>query len=277
MTAPYRGPNRYRTLLKAGRNITGKIARLSGVVGVLGSGALGRRFGDRHSDLDLTVYAHAHAVRRLRRLVSIGWISCKGVGFDIVVTPFETAQKAGVPSKFWSQVRRWDHQNSRIMYDSRGRVKKLLAEKLVYPDAEQKRLLARYRGDVHEYLVFYPELWAERGQLYNVIDALVGAVKNITLWIYAKNRVFEPYAPKWLFYHLENRAVPEHVHLATLTTVYSRPITTIASAMRLRDDLLKLCRQIGLTWDVYSAAEAHERAVRNWDRVPEESKRLLQW
>jgi len=277
MAVPYRGPNRYRTLLKAGRSITGRIARLGGVVGVLGTGALGRRFADRHSDLDLTVYAQAQAVRRLRRLISIGWISCKGVGFDIEVVPFERAQKAGVPSGFWTQVRRWDHQNSQILHDSRGRIEKLLAEKLVYPDAEQKRLLARYRGEVHEHLVFYPELWAERGQLYNVIDALVGAVKNITLWIYAKNRVFEPYAPKWLFYHLENRAVPEHVHLKTLTSVYRRRVTTMAHAMRIRDDLLKLCERIGLGWDVYSAAEAHARAVRNWAKVAAESRQLLSW
>jgi len=277
MAVPYRGPNRYRTLLKAGRNITGKIARLGGAVGVLGTGALGRRFGDRYSDLDLTVYAHAHAVRRLRRLVSIGWISFKGVEFDIVVVPFETAEKAGVPSRFWTQVRRWDHQNSQILCDNRDRIKKLLAEKLVYPDAEQERLLARYRDEVHEHLVFFPELWAERGQLYNVFDALVGAVKNIVLWIYAKNKVFEPYLPKWLFYHLENRTVPEHVYLDSLISIYTRPVTTIAGAMRVRDDLLKLCERIGLDWDVYSVAEAHERAVRNWRKVPEESKRLLSW
>ena len=67
MPIPYHGSNRYRTFLKAGKIIAGKIAEMDGVVGVLGTGSIGRKFGDRFSDLDMTVYAHTEAVRRLDR------------------------------------------------------------------------------------------------------------------------------------------------------------------------------------------------------------------
>lgn len=277
MSGPYRGKNRYPTFLKAGRTIAGKISELEGVIGILGTGSIGRRFGDEFSDLDLTVYAHSSAVRRLDRLVGIGWTGYKGVSFDILVVSYERALKAGVPSAFWSQIERWHQENSQILFDTDDRIKRLLRQKLVYPDRERTKLLKRYHENVHEHLVFFPELWAERGCLYNVIDALTRGVTFIVLWIYAKNRVFEPYMEKWPFYHLETKNVPEHVHLEVLTEIYTKSVRTVAGAMRIRRKLLQLCDQIGLQWEVYGCAEAHERCERNWSTVSEETKRLLSW
>ena len=65
MNIPYRGKNQYRTFLKAGNTIAGKISKLDGVVGVLGTGSIGRKFGDKYSDLDLTVFAHQEHVKYL--------------------------------------------------------------------------------------------------------------------------------------------------------------------------------------------------------------------
>ncbi|MDH4157294.1 MAG: hypothetical protein OEW00_08475 [candidate division Zixibacteria bacterium] len=277
MAGPYRGKNRYPTFLKAGKTIAAKVSRLQGVVGILGTGSIGRRFGDEFSDLDLTVYAHSDAVKRLGRLVGVGWTGYKGVSYDIPVVSYEKALKAGVPSAFWSQIERWHQENSQILFDTDNRVKRLLQQKLVYADREQKKLMRRYHEAVHEHLVFFPELWAKRGHLYNVIDALTRGVTFIVLWIYAKNRVFEPYMEKWPFYHLEMKNVPEYVHLEALTEIYTRPLRTVAGAMRIRRKLLDLCDQIGLQWEVYSCAEAHQRCEQNWGKVSEETKRLLSW
>lgn len=277
MTSPYLGNNRYRTFLRAGRTVAGKIAKLDGVVGILGTGSIGRRFGDHHSDLDLIVYAHREAVRELRRLVSVGWACYREVEVDIMVLPYETALKARVPSAFWSQLKRWDQQNSQVMHDTRRRLETMLEQKLVYPDKEREQLLARYKREVHEHLVFYPELWGDRGRLYNVIDTLYRAVQNIVLWIYARNRVFEPYVAKWLFFHLETKAVPEHIYLDALTDVYTKPIRSQAEAMRRRKALLEICDAIGLQWEIYSSAEAHRRMIRNWSSLSEATRRLLEW
>ncbi|UCG61477.1 MAG: DUF4037 domain-containing protein [Candidatus Zixiibacteriota bacterium] len=273
----YRGKNSYRTFLKAGRSIAGKIARLDGVIGILGTGSIGRRFGDRFSDLDLVVYAHSDSIKRLRRLVSVGWTGYKGMEFDIPVESFERALAARVPSRFWTQVRRWDHQISQILHDTNGQIKKLLRDKLVYPEREQKELLERYRGEIQEHLVFLPELWASRGRPYNVNHALMRAVEKIVLWIYARNKLFEPYTAKWLFYHLEVKAVPEHVHLGALTEVFTQPTRSISGALRLRRKLLRLCDRVGLKWEINSYSEAHRRAIENWARVSEETRKLLKW
>jgi predicted nucleotidyltransferase len=277
MRKSYRTRNRHATFLKAGRIISARIAKLDGVVGILGTGSIGRKFGDQYSDLDLIVYAHAKAVRKLDRLLCCRCTGWKGMEFDIPVVSYERALREKVPSSYWSQVIRWDRQNSEILYDTQQRIEKLLGEKLVYPDSEQQKLLNRYRHRTHECLVFYPELWAERGQLHNVVDSLFRAVQNIVLWIYAKNRVFEPYVAKWLFYHLEVKAVPEHVHLKTLTEVYTTPTRDLKTATQIRQRLLDVCNIIGLKWDVYGYAEAHERSSKNWEKLPQATKDILGW
>jgi hypothetical protein len=277
MPIPYKGANRYRTFLKAGRIIAGKIATMDGVVGVLGTGSIGRRFGDRYSDLDMTVYAHTEAVRRLDKIIAVYWTRYKGMDFDIPVVSYERALREKVPSAYWSQLNRWHVQNSQILYDTDNRLKKLLDAKLVYPDREQKRLLDRYQSEVHEHLVFFPVSWAERGELYNVVDALVRAVQSMVLWIYARNKVFEPFINKWLFYHLEMGTVPEAVHLPMLTEVYTSPLTSIKTAMHLRDRLLNVCDEIGLTFEVYSYEEAHRRGNDRWKTMSKETRRVLSW
>lgn len=277
MKSPYRGNNKYRTFLKAGKIITEKIAPLDGVVGVLGTGSIGRKFGDKYSDLDMTVIARSNYVKKLDKLVSIGWISCKGMEYDIEVMSYEKALKARSPSKFWSQINRWHLQNSQILHDTDNRIKELLKEKLVYPDWEQAELMKKYHQIVHEQIFFFPELWAERGQLYNVIEALTRGVQYMILWIYAKNKVFEPYINKWLFYHLENKTVPEHIHLDTLTEIYTKTPKSINSAMRLCKKLMKLSYELGMRYEVYSFEEAHHRTKNNWPKLSEESKKILSW
>jgi predicted nucleotidyltransferase len=277
MPSPYKGPNRYRTFLKAGKIISKKIAALDGVVGILGTGSIGRKFGDKYSDLDLLVYAHSKAVKRLDKLISIGFISYKGLEYDIEMITYEEALKAKSPSDFWNQLRRWDQQNSQILYDSNNRIKNLLAEKLVYPDWEQKKLLRKYQYQVDELLVYFPEMWANRGQLYNIIDSLTQAVHSIVLWIYAKNKAFEPYLPKWPFFHLENGTVPEAKYLDSLVEIYTRPIRSQATAMHVRKKLLKVCNQIGMKFEFNGFTDVHQRTKANWKKIPEKSKEILKW
>jgi hypothetical protein len=263
--------------VKAGKIISAKIAEKDGVVGILGSGAVGRGFGDSSSDLDLLVYAEKKHVPELTKLISIGWIGYRGVDYDFEVIDYEKAMNARVPSKTWTQIKRWDHQNAQILYDSVGRMKKLLAEKVIYPDSERKRLMKKYKMLVHEHLVFFPEMWANRGRLYNVVDTLYRGVEYLILWIYAKNRLFEPYVDKWLFYHLENKALPEHKHLKKLTGIYTISGRGLKQVMQIREKLLNICLEVGLTFEVYSFGEARERTKRNWRKLSDRSKKFLSW
>lgn len=277
MRSAYNGPNRYSLLLKAGKSIAAKISKLDGVVGILATGEIGRGFGDVNSDLDMIVYVHEKAAPHLRRMISIGWISYKGIDYDIIVESYERADRLQVPSNYWSQIRRWDLRYSRILYDHNGHIKRLLERKLIYPEKEQVRLLNKYRMQVQEHLIFYPEIWMARGQLYNLIDTLIRGVENIILWIYARNLVFEPYAPKWLFFYLETKAIPEFRYLARLTEIYSVSVRTKAVAMNIRKSLISLCDEIGLDLNFKNSADARRLTDSNWKKISDESRRLLIW
>ena len=61
----YRSRNRYREFLKAAKCIAGKVSKIDGVVGILGTGCIGRGHCDDYSDLDLIVYAHRRACKYL--------------------------------------------------------------------------------------------------------------------------------------------------------------------------------------------------------------------
>jgi hypothetical protein len=113
------------------------------------------------------------------------------------------------PSAYWSQVRRWDRQNSKILFDARGKVQRLLKAKLIFPDREREKLMDRHSRKVTDFLIYNFELWAKRGKTHNLAHALLQATEHLILWIYARNRQFQPYVPKWLFYHLETGRVPE--------------------------------------------------------------------
>jgi hypothetical protein len=277
MNQIYSGKNKYKTFYRAAKIISANIAREKGVVGIVGTGAIGRKYGDYFSDLDLIVYAQDKSIKKLEKLVSIGWISYKNVSYDILIESFKKAKETGSPSRYWNQLRRWDLENSQILYDPKNKIKKLLKEKLIYPEHEQKRLMAKYKNEIQEFLIYFPEMWAIRGQLYNIADSLVHAVRNITLWIYAKNKAFEPYQSKWPFYHLENKTVPEHIYLKELTNVYSTPVKNLNTLMNIRKQLIQLCKKIGLEFDIYSTAEAFEKCEKNWEKINEKSKEIFKW
>ncbi len=273
----YRSKNRYHEFLHAAKIIAKKIAKIDGVIGILATGGIGRGHCDIYSDLDLIVYVDEKKVRELSKYIAVGYINYKGIEFDTPVESYQKALKNKSPSRYWSQVMRWDRQNSTILYDTRNRIKNLLKTKLVFPDWEQKKLLKRYRNRIEESLKWNFELWEKRGNLINLADSLIRAAENIILWIYAKNRVFQPYIPKWLFYYLENNLVIESKYLNIIKKPYLESIKTIKQARKIRKELLKLCQRLGIELEYRDIAEIFEEHKRNWQKASEKTKFYLSW
>ena len=273
----YEGKNIYQKHLRIGKILSDRIAKLDGVIGILGTGSIGRKYGDPHSDLDFIVYAKKEYVKSIEKLISYGWIAYKGVSYDLVVAEYEKACRARVPSSHWTQLRRWDFQYSQILHDTRGRVKKLLKEKLVYPDSEQEKLLKHYYWEIMEHLVFYPELWRDRGNLYNISDTLIRASQNIILWYYAKHKLFEPYIPKWSYFHFETRNVPRPELLKKIIVPVTNPVKSLKEAFKIRESLIDICQSIGIKFEMLSSAEADIKMEKNWEQLPDKVKELLSW
>lgn len=277
MRVNYRSKNRYKEFLHAAKIIAKKIAKIDGVIGILATGGIGRGHCDMYSDLDLIIYADEKKVKDLSKYIAVGYINYKEIEFDTPVESYQKALKNKSPSRYWSQIMRWDRQNSRILYDTDHRIKNLLKAKLVFPDWEQKRLLRIYRSKIEESLKWNFELWEKRGNLINLADSLIRAMGNIIRWIYAKNKKFQPYHPKWLFYFLENNLVPESEYFNIIKRPYLESIKTIKQARRIRNELLKLCRRLKIELEDRDINEIFEEHKKNWQKASENTKYYLSW
>ncbi|MFH1372381.1 MAG: DUF4037 domain-containing protein [bacterium] len=273
----YRGKNRYREFLSAANIIATKIGQIKEVVGILATGGIGRGFCDYYSDLDLIVYADDAHVRRIDQYIAVGYLRYKGIELDTPVESYQKALAARSPSRLWSQVVRWDRQNSRLLHDTDNRIADLLTEKLVFPDSEQRRLLARYRKEVDEQLSYNFQMRVKRGRRHHMAACLIRAIQHIILWIYAKNKQFQPYLPKWLFYHLDHQSVPEARYLDRLKNAYTNPATTVTQAKNVHADLMRLCHQIGLKHHLSDIEMLFKQHERNWGKANERTRHYLSW
>ena len=260
----YTGKNRYNEFLSAAKIISKKISRVEGVMGVLATGGLGRGYCDDYSDLDLIVYVDDKKVKEIEKYIAVGYLRYKEIEFDTPVESYKKALNHKSPSKYWSQVMRWDRENSQILFDTEDKIKNLLKEKLVFPDWEQKKLLRRHRQGVEDHLKYNSGMWEKRGNPINLSDSLIRATEHLILWIYAKNKKFQPYIPKWLFYHLENDFVPESKYFDIIKKPYLNSLKTINQARKTKNELLKLGQKIGLKFGYENVEDLFAQNRNNW-------------
>lgn len=273
----YKNKNRYKEFLAAAKIISKKISKIESVVGILATGGMGRGYCDDYSDLDLIVYVDDKKVKEIEKYIAVGSLIYKDIALDTPVESYQKALKHKSPSKYWSQVMRWDRENSQILFDTEQKIENLLKEKLVFPDWEQKKLLEKYREGVENHLKYNLEMWEKRGSLINLADSLIKAAEYIILWIYAKNKKFQPYLPKWLFYHLENNFMPEAKYLGIIKKVYLNPLKTAIQVERIRTGLIELSKNIGIKFTYQNLEDIFKQDGKNWQKASEKTKHYLSW
>ncbi len=273
----YKSQNRYNEFLSAAKIISSKISKIDGVVGILATGGLGRGYCDNYSDLDLIVYADDKKVKEIEKNVAVGYLRYKEIELDTPVESYQGALNQKSPSEYWSQVARWDRKNSQILFDSNNKIKNFLKEKLVFPDWERKNLMDKHKAELNEYLVYTFELWKKRGSLINMAYSLIQASDHLILYIYAKNRKFQPYIPKWFFYYLENNLIPESKYFKNIQKVYLSPIKTAEQIKNIRNQIIKLSEQAGIKFDYKNTKEFFEKNRKNYKNASEKTKYYLSW
>ncbi len=273
----YKGENRYNEFLTAAKIVSKKVSKIKGVVGILAVGGIGRGYCDDYSDLDLIVYVDERKFDEITKYIAVGGLRYKGIEIDTPVESYQNALNQKSPSKYWSQDARWDRENSKILFDTDSRIKSLLKEKLVFPDWEQKKLLSKYQKGVETHLVYFYEMWQKRGSQINLADTLIRASKNIILWIYAKNKKFHPYLPKWLFYYLESDLIPESKFFSIIKKPFLESLRTAKETKNVREELLELCDNIGINLGYKNVGEVFEKEKAAWGKAREKTKYYLSW
>ncbi len=273
----YKGKNRYREFLSAAKIISRKISKIEGVVGIAATGGIGRGYCDDYSDLDLIVYAEEEKVKEIKKYIAVGYLRYKDIELDTPVESYQKALNYKVPSRYWSQVQRWEIGNALVLFDTKGRIKDLFKEKLIFPHREQRTLLEKHRQEVEFNLKYNFETWEKRGDIINLADSLIRGTESLILWIYAKNRKFQPFTSKWLFYYLENKIVPESKYLKLIKKPYLEPVKTIKQARVIRNELLKLCSRVGVKFDYDKVEDIFKQNEKNYEKTSEKTKYYLSW
>jgi hypothetical protein len=273
----YKGKNRCREFLSVAKIISRKISRIEGVVGIAATGGIGRGYCDDYSDLDLTVYVEEEKVKEIKKYIAVGYLRYKDIELDTPVESYQKALNYKVPSRYWSQVQRWGIGNALVLFDTKGRIKHLFKEKLIFPHREQKILLEKHRQEVEFHLQYNFETWEKRGDMINLADSLIRGTESLILWIYAKNRKFQPFTSKWLFYYLENKIVPESKYLKLIKKPYLEPVKGIKQARDIRNELLKLCSRIGVRFDYDKVEDIFKQNEKNYEKTSKETKYYLSW
>jgi len=273
----YKGKNRYREFLSVAKIISRKISKIEGVVGIVATGGIGRGYCDDYSDLDLIVYVEEEKVKEIKEYIAVGYLRYKDIELDTPVESYQKVLNYKVPSRYWSQVQRWEIGNALVLFDTKGRIKDLFKEKLIFPDREQKILLEKHRQEVEFHLKYNFETWEKRGDMINLADSLIRGTESLILWIYAKNRKFQPFTSKWLFYYLENKMVPESKYLKLIKKPYLEPVKAIKQARDIRNELLKLCSRIGIKFDYDKVEDIFKQNEKNYEKTSEKTKYYLSW
>jgi integrase len=216
-------------------------------------------------------------LKDLAEYIAIGGLRHREIEIDTPVESFERALGSKSPSRYWSQVMRWDRQNSLILYDTGYRIRDLLREKLVFPDTERRRIMRRQGVKLADRLVYEFALWEHRGRPWNLARVLIQAAEHLILWIYAKNRQFQPYTDKWLFYHLETGAVPESKHLSVLKRPFTEGIRSAKDARSVRADLLGLADKLGVELEYRTVRELRAEEEKNYLMASEKTRHFLSW
>ncbi|GEM_PF-1018355 len=274
---PYRGKNRYEEFLAAARSIAKKISTIKGVVGIIATGGIGRGFCDELSDLDLIVYADEKHFKSIEKYIAVGCLRHKGIELDTPVENYQYERKQKSPSSHWTQALRWDRENSMILFDPQNKIKRLLKAKLVFADSEQKELLKKYEEAVNDYLIYHYLVWERRGHPFHLGYTLTKAAENFVYWLYAKNRKFQPYAPKWLFYYLENDLILESKHKKEISSLFTQRIETFKDAQAVRNKLVKICKKTGFPLIDFDIAKSAKQNKKNWEKASERTRKYLSW
>lgn len=271
----YRTPDLSHRFNHAAKIVAEKISHIEGVVGIVAAGGIGRGHSDEFSDLDMFVYAESDKAREIGKYIAVGQISYRGISYDIPVESYQHALRRKVPSSYWNQIIRWTLENSRIMYDTDERIKRMLKDKIIFPESERKKMMDEYRHEADEMINYIYPTWRRRGQVYHLAGLLRKIAECLILWIYSDNRKFQPYLNKWLFYHLENGAVPEAKYLRQFKKAYQWPVRTRSEADGLRSELFKVCAKINIDIEPADLKKDLARQERNWAKASPKTKQYL--
>ena len=189
-------PNQFEAYFHQAEKLSQKIADRPGVIGVILSGGVSRGYADHLSEIDLVIYlddrAYEDWIIQGKAPFPEGDSLVDGWHVDLEYVSFE--QEVHEP---WEHVKRWDRSYAIPLFDPKGQVQALIAEKAVFLEKEKERLNFQYFFLFGEYFIeFVVPAWIYRQDLAAAHQGINIAIDNLIKVLFLVNDELIPFE-KW--------------------------------------------------------------------------------
>jgi len=272
MQTKLRGENQIEKFRRVADDLVSAIASYEGVKGIIFLGALVRRFADRTSDLDITVFLSRKDKKLGTRIQKLALNEARRSGIEDMDMDLAIESLEDLRRREWDETDRWDFsRTAEIVFDPKGEVKKLFAEKLKVPEDFWVKRIVVYAECLKWYCCPPKEKWAtrrrrlgipstvseswiDRGDLVAAHYCVSYGIDSLLKILFALNREHLP-PPKWrLFYSYGLKWLPEDFKelLEEMLCIKSFSVKELNRRLKAVRDLwlkitLRIEKEIGLT------------------------------
>jgi len=191
--------------LKIAEKFIGKLKTYPEVIGIIITGGLARGFVDKYSDIDIEFFLHKDdflkwnkkpPVKTYRRTINGVFleVEIEQINFDDV-----SVDKNG---DFWSIEGRWDKQNAIIAHDPKGKIKKLIDQKVKFRPNEREKLMKKSFLLANWFVNTVAKSWVDRGDIISANQSDNQAGDHLVDYIFLKNNEFIPFV-KWKYFYVK--------------------------------------------------------------------------
>ena len=204
LTVKLVGRNKISEFRQIAERLVSKISPFEGVVSIVFMGGLVRGFMDKYSDIDIMVFLDKEdrVLARWIRQMGSDVQRFTGVDVDLEVHPFEHLR-----NHKWNEIDRWSFAKSEIVYDPKGKTRRLFEDKLRFSDDFWVRRvvvccehLKWYCCPPEEDMGTMAEAWIDRGDLLSAHYCLTYSIDVMLRIIFALNKEFVP-PQKWTVFY----------------------------------------------------------------------------
>ncbi len=170
-----------------------RLKLIDGVAGITLNGGLARGYADHLSEIDIVIYLEKRCFENWQKAKTpfpLGIVKLSGYLYDIKIADFEYEEK-----REWDSVSLWDLSYSKILFDPKGKIERLMKDKLSHTPK-----VTGAEGLLFSSWWYYRlagDIWIHRGDVLQGHYMLNKALIPLLEALFIANREYIPHE-KWI-------------------------------------------------------------------------------
>ena len=170
-----------------------RLKLIDGVAGITLNGGLSRGYADHLSEIDIVIYLEKRYFENWQKTktpLPLGIVKLSGYLYDIKIVDFESEER-----REWDSVSLWDLSYSKVLFDPKGKIEKLMKDKLSHTPkvTEAEALLF----SAWWYYKLAGDIWIHRGDVLQGHYMLNKAIVPLLEALFIANKEYIPHE-KWI-------------------------------------------------------------------------------